>query len=110
MSIYKTMWTTEEGIALCKLLEPIAEVHNCHVALTGGLCYKEGPRKDCDVAIYIRGQNFFGEPMPLFIKEKIIAAFSKVLTIDEIFYRVTKATYQDKSVDLLFVNMEGEYE
>lgn len=46
------MWTQAEGIALCKQIESIAPDYNCHVALTGGLLYKEGARKDCDILLY----------------------------------------------------------
>lgn len=42
-------WTTEEAIELCKLVEPIAFECDCHVALSGGLLYKDGPRKDADL-------------------------------------------------------------
>jgi hypothetical protein len=46
------MWTQAEAIELCVALEAIAPTYGCHVALTGGLLYKTGPRKDCDVLFY----------------------------------------------------------
>lgn len=46
------LWTTEEAFALCRVLERVAPVYGAHVALTGGLLYKDGPRKDCDVVLY----------------------------------------------------------
>lgn len=46
------LWTTEEAIALCKLVEGFCPDYGFHVALTGGLLYKEGGRKDCDLVLY----------------------------------------------------------
>lgn len=46
------MWIQQEAIELCKLIEQIAPTYHCHIALTGGLLYKESPRKDCDLLIY----------------------------------------------------------
>lgn len=45
-------WTTSEAIELCCLIESIAPQYGCHVALTGGLLYKGGERKDCDIVLY----------------------------------------------------------
>lgn len=45
-------WTTQEAIALCGLIEDRCPKFGCHVALTGGLLYKEGPRTDCDLLFY----------------------------------------------------------
>jgi len=56
------MWTREEGIALCKAIEPIVATFGCHIALTGGLLYKDGKRKDCDLIVYRAGQDFGDEP------------------------------------------------
>lgn len=46
------MWTQQEAIELCKQVEAICPKFGCHVALTGGLLYKDGERKDCDLLIY----------------------------------------------------------
>lgn len=46
------MWTQEEAIELCKKIEEVCPQYGCHVALTGGLLYKEGERKDCDILFY----------------------------------------------------------
>lgn len=45
-------WTREEAIDLCRLIENIAPRFGCHVALTGGTLYKDGPRKDLDILFY----------------------------------------------------------
>lgn len=46
------MWATGEAMGLCRQIEAISPNFGCHVALTGGLLYKDGPRKDCDVLFY----------------------------------------------------------
>ncbi len=40
------------ALELCKKIEMVCPDFGCHVALTGGLLYKEGERKDCDVLFY----------------------------------------------------------
>lgn len=45
-------WTQTEGIALCRQIEQIAPRFGAHVALTGGLLYRDGERKDCDILVY----------------------------------------------------------
>lgn len=47
-----TAWTQAEAVALCREVEAIAPEFGCHVALTGGLLYKDGPRKDADLLFY----------------------------------------------------------
>ena len=45
-------WTQEQAIDLCRKIEAVCPQFGCHVALTGGLLYKDGPRKDCDIVFY----------------------------------------------------------
>jgi hypothetical protein len=45
-------WTQQEAIALAIKVEEICPKFGCHVALTGGLLYKTGQRKDCDLLLY----------------------------------------------------------
>jgi len=45
-------WTQEEAIQLCVQIERVCPVAGCHVALTGGLLYKIGQRKDLDLIFY----------------------------------------------------------
>jgi hypothetical protein len=45
-------WTQAEAIALCERIEAVCPDHGCHVALTGGLLYKSGARKDADILFY----------------------------------------------------------
>ena len=46
------MWTQAEAIELCRRIEAIAPDYGAHVALTGGLLYKQGARKDADILFY----------------------------------------------------------
>lgn len=46
------LWSRETVLPLCKAIEEIAPEFGCHVALTGGLLYKDGPRKDADIMLY----------------------------------------------------------
>lgn len=46
------MWTHDEAIALCTLIEGGCAKYGCHVALTGGCLVKTGRRKDCDLVFY----------------------------------------------------------
>lgn len=108
MSLYKNMWDTSEAVVLCSILEPIVAEFDCHVALTGGLLYKAGPRKDCDIVIYRRGRYKDEKELPEFNQTALIDAIEKVLTIHDVYTRVTKASYNDKAVDLIFVNSFGE--
>lgn len=53
-----TNWSRQEAIDLCFKLEQVAPNFGAHIALTGGLLYKSGDRKDCDILIYrIRQKN-----------------------------------------------------
>lgn len=45
-------WAQAEAIKLCVKIESICPKFGCHVALTGGLLYKTGERKDCDLLFY----------------------------------------------------------
>ena len=47
-----TPWTRDMAVELCRLVEGICPKFGCHVALTGGLLYKDGSRKDCDILLY----------------------------------------------------------
>lgn len=47
-----TAWILSEAVALCRQIEEVCPAFGCHVALTGGLLYKLGERKDCDILFY----------------------------------------------------------
>lgn len=99
------MWTRDEGIYLCKRIEKIAPAYGAHVALTGGLLYKDGNRKDCDIILYrIR------QASEIMVDE----LFDKLSTIGIVLVArpsawLFKATYNDKAIDFLFPEEDGTY-
>jgi hypothetical protein len=93
----KTPWTQADAIELCVKVEAICTVFGCHVALTGGSLYKQGPRKDCDLLFYrIRQQPG--------IKLNELWDALKLIGLDYVsgFGFCQKATYQGKPVDCFF--------
>lgn len=47
-----TKWNRADAMALCSVIEGFCPQFGCHVALTGGLLYREGDRKDFDILFY----------------------------------------------------------
>lgn len=88
-------WTQAEAIELCKKVEAICPAFGCRVALTGGLLYKDGPRKDCDILFYrirqIAEINFTG----LWPALEVIG-----LHLKSGFGWCYKGEYQGKSIDM----------
>jgi hypothetical protein len=91
------MWTREKGIALAMAVEAIAPAYGAHVALTGGLLYKEGERKDCDLLFYcIRQRDRIDE-------KGLLAALERIgLSVIRQHGWVRKAKWFDADVDLFF--------
>jgi hypothetical protein len=50
--IVPTMWTAIQALEFLKKVEEFAPQYGYHVGLTGGVLYKDGPRKDLDMIIY----------------------------------------------------------
>jgi hypothetical protein len=89
-------WTQAEGIALATAVEEVAPKFGAHVALTGGLLYKRGTRKDADLLFYrIRQQALDLDGL-----KGALADIGLTITNDYGF--VKKAKYRGKTVDLLF--------
>jgi hypothetical protein len=100
-------WFQEEAINLCCMLEAVAPKYGCHVALTGGLLYKEGQRKDADVVIYRHRQ------CPKIDFDGLFANWESMgvrRTKDEPAGSfVIKAQWEGKSIDFLIPEAEGFY-
>jgi hypothetical protein len=47
-----TIWNQAEAIAMCRAIEAVIPAYGYHIALTGGLLYKDGMRKDADILFY----------------------------------------------------------
>lgn len=92
-----TRWTQAEAIALCAAVEAVCPQFGCHVALTGGLLYKTGPRKDCDLLFYRIRQT------PKIDIDGLWAALAEIgLTVLRGFGWCYKAKYQGRGVDCFF--------
>jgi len=99
-------WTHEQAVALCIAVEAFAPAHGCHVALTGGLLYKGGARKDCDLVFYRIRQVEKVDVAGLFDALKAIGV--KRVTDGDCF--VIKAKHTDGDIDCLFPEAEsGHY-
>jgi hypothetical protein len=97
-------WLQNEAIELCIKIEAISPAFGAHVALTGGLLYKDGPRKDADIMIYrirqvskINRDGLFNAMESLGIRQ--VSGFGWC----------HKATYRGKPIDFFFPDDDGEY-
>lgn len=98
------VWTQAEAIDLCCQIERIAPAFGAHVALTGGLLYKTGARKDCDILLYrIRQVERIDE-------EGLFGALAKIgVTKTGGFGWCHKAEWHGKPIDFFFPEDDGEY-
>lgn len=108
------MWNLKQAIAVAKLIEPIAKQHGAHIGLTGGICYKEGARKDVDFIVY---RHQVPPDDPAYIAEVDVDAFVKALSEVNIqlfkpMHRVYKCTLGDladrRFIDFIFADRTGE--
>lgn len=109
------MWSRDEAFDLCRILESVCSKFGCHIGLTGGLLYKSGPRKDCDIIVYRAGQADPTEERPPFAEEidrnaLISAVESAGLVLVKEYTRVVKFLADNKPVDLIFPECDGAYE
>jgi len=97
-------WTQLEAIKLCVAVEQVCPAFGCHVALTGGLLYRDGERKDCDLLFYrIREKN-------INLPELWRALESIGLVRKSGFGWCHKAIFNGKNVDCFFPEAkDGEY-
>ena len=90
-------WSWVEARELCTRIEAIAPVYGCHVGLTGGLLYKDGPRKDLDIIFYRIRQ------VEAIDWDGLMLALKGIGFMDMRFFGfVTKAIYEGRSLDILF--------
>lgn len=98
------MWNLREAVELCRLVETVAPVFGCHVALTGGTLYKDGERKDCDILFYRIRQVPHIDTGGLFI-----ALENHGLRVIADHGWCVKARYKGKPVDCFFPDDDGSY-
>lgn len=94
---FNLQWSQIQAIELCRQIEAICPAFGVHVALTGGLLYKDGVRNDCDIVFYrireVESPNLSG----------LWEALSHTGFSDfEEFGFVTKARYNGKLVDIFY--------
>lgn len=96
-------WTQEEALRLCRQIEAICPDYGCHVALTGGLLYKDGPRKDADILFYRIRQV---EQIDV---EGLIAALAQIgVEAKDDYGWCHKAEWRGKPIDFFFPEREGD--
>jgi hypothetical protein len=99
------MWTLGEAVALCRLISIIAPDYGCHVALTGGVLYKFGPRKDLDLLFYRIRQVEKVDVDGLF---DALASIGIVRVVREARWCV-KGTHEGRPIDCFFPDLSGDY-
>lgn len=103
----KITWNLQEALDLVPLIEAIAPRFGCHVAITGGVLYKIGERKDLDLLFYRIRQT------PQIDAAGLFKALSEELDLNKESGRgwVFKALYHGKKIDMFFpeeITVEGE--
>lgn len=95
-------WTQQQALDLCRKLEEISPRFGCHVALTGGLLYKDGERKDADILFYrIRQVNAIDV-------DGLMDAITKIgIERGKDHGWCYKATYEGRNIDFFFPEREG---
>lgn len=102
-------WNLNEALGLCHSVEQVCSKLGFHVALTGGLLYRGGVRKDCDLMFYPHnGADPDLESLwpALESKAGLYRTKANPLNLDPgqppSTNRCIKAEYQGKRVDILF--------
>lgn len=95
-------WTQQQAIDLCRKIEAVCPPFGCHVALTGGALYKDGPRKDADILFYRIRQVEHIDVDGLF------GALAEIgVTRGPDHGWCQKATYEGRAIDFFFPEREG---
>jgi hypothetical protein len=95
-------WTLPEAVILIQQIERWCPEAGCHVALTGGVLYKHGPRKDLDILFYRIRQE------PIIDVQKLIDLLQTKLGMEVTSRRgwVFKARWRGKPIDMFFPEEE----
>lgn len=99
-------WTQAEAIDLCRKIETVCPAAGCHVALTGGALYKDGPRKDADILFYRIRQI---KEIDMEVLECLLGAIGVKMRDGWKSGWVIKADYNGKGLDLFFPEEDGEH-
>jgi len=94
--VSQTLCTKDQGVQLCRELREALLPYGIFPALTGGLLYKDGPRKDIDIVLFRHRQM-----LESFEVIDLITPLSSVgVRITGVYGFVTKATWKGITVDL----------
>ncbi len=92
-----SIWTLPAVMLLARAVEAIAPPFGFHVGLTGGLLYKDGPRKDADLLFYSIRQTVAPD------QPGLIAALAGCgVTIKSTHGWMAKAEWRGMPLDLFF--------
>lgn len=113
------LYTTDDAVAVCKLIEPVVAKVGYHVGLTGGCLYGQGGRKDIDLLFYrIRNKNDFEKtknkrfspcgPEYKYSPKDLVQALADELGIalSNDYGFVKKLVYSDLTLDAMFPDRE----
>lgn len=100
----KTTWNQSEGVELCRKIEAICPNYGYHVAMSGGVLYKDGERKDLDLIFYRIRQWESVDAAPMFEALNPIG-----IAVIRGFGFCFKAEYKGKKIDCLFPEEDGHY-
>lgn len=93
------------GLELCTILYNALRDRGYFPALSGGLVYKSGPRKDVDIVIYRHRQMHNSFEMHDIEDELVSCGLTNI----EYYGFVTKAKFRGYDVDLFNPESSGEY-
>lgn len=100
------MWSLEMALVLCRDIEAICPQYGCHVALTGGVLYKDGQRKDLDVLFYKIRQRHSVDVDGLFVALRKLG----IVRVTEKEQWCIKAKFGPLPIDCFFPDADaGEY-
>ncbi len=98
-------WKKEDAIQVCVACEAVASQHKAHVALTGGVLYKIGERKDLDIVFYSHDSTT--PDGPSYDKTAILAGLTVIgFAIGTDSGRIVKSKYCGEIVDLFFPEIQ----
>ncbi len=96
-------WNITDAIELIVKIEEIAPLYGCHVALTGGVLYKVGERKDLDILFYrIRQVDKINT-------EGLMIALESLGLVKPVGSGwIYKSTFNNKGIDIFFPEEDGD--
>ena len=100
--------TLVDALAIAADIENVAASCDCHIGLTGGILYKQGPRKDIDFVVYKHNtEETAGKPVRRIDFE---AGLEKLgIVFGKRGPRVTKAVWYNYSIDFIYAEEIGQY-